>query len=157
MATITIHDPTGVEWAVRRRWVPHRDGKGVRERWRRRPETDGLADGLGLAGDAADIPVVGVVAAVVAVLLFVVLMTIWFPFVVLLAVDLVWLSLVVVVGAVGRIVLRRPWRVEARSDDDRREWFVHGYRAAGQLRDELAIQFRHGANPTPSGQRLLTN
>lgn len=89
----------------------------------------------------------GAFAVVVALFVAVLLLAIWFPFVILLVVDIVWLVLVAVFGVVGRVVLRRPWRVEARSGDDRRHWYVRGFRAAGRHRDEIVRQFRHGQNP----------
>ncbi len=147
MAAITVDDPNGTAWTVRRRWVPHRERRGVRDRWRRRPDTDGLSDGLTVAGDFAEIPVVGIVAAVIGGLLFVVLMAIWLPFAVLLVIDLVWLAVVLVGGAFARVVFRRPWRVEARSPEEIRVWHVRGYRAAGEQRDAIARQLQHGHNP----------
>ncbi len=45
---------------------------------------------------------------------------------VLVGVDLVWLAFVSIFGVIGRVLLRRPWRVEARSGDERRHWYVSG-------------------------------
>ena len=129
-------------WSVRRRWLPHREGKGVVQRFRKHSKPD--------AADFFDLPDLGggaglVVALVIGVGLVLLLVFGW-P-VLLLGVDLVWLLLVGVLGVIGRIVLRRPWRVEAVSQTERRSWFVKGYRAAGQERDDIARRFQHGQNP----------
>jgi hypothetical protein len=80
---------------------------------------------------------------------FVVLLLVGWPLI-LIGIDLIWLLLVFGFGLIGRVVLRRPWRVEAVRDDgrERRAWFVRGYRAAGRHRDEVARRFRHGQNPS---------
>lgn len=147
MGAVRVTTPAGSTWTVRRRWTPHRE-RNLRDRFRRRrPDSDGLLDALDVAADAGDLPVLGAVAVVVAVFLAILLLAIWFPFVILLVVDIVWLVLAGVIGVIGRVLLRRPWQVEARSSDERRHWYVPGFRAAGRHRDEIARQFRHGQNP----------
>jgi hypothetical protein len=133
-----------VTWSVRRRWLPHREGKGVIQRFRKNSKPD--------AADFVDLPFdidggAGLVVALVIGVVLVVLLIFGWP-VILLGIDLAWLVLVGVLGLIGRIVLRRPWRIEAVSKTERRSWFVKGYRAAGQERDEIARRFQHGQNPT---------
>ena len=145
MSTRRVTTPGGVAWTVRRRWLPHREGKGVVQRFRKRGKPD-ASNFVDLPFDIGDGGAGLVIAIVIAVALFLLLLLGW-P-VLLLGIDLAWLLLVGVLGMIGRIVLRRPWRVEAVSAAERRNWFVKGYRAAGERRDEVARQLTHGQNPT---------
>ncbi len=112
---------------------------------------DPAADERGRWYDWIDVPgdldALAFVIVIVLAVLF--LVFVGWPLV-LIGVDLAWVTLVLIVGTIGRVVLGRPWRVEARSDGEVREWFVPGFRASGRLRDDLANQFRHGANPAPA-------
>ena len=146
MGAVRVTSPAGATWTVRRRWLPHREGIGPRERFRRHRERGGSDWGGGLdvldfGSDLAGIAVViGLIVAILVVLFF------GWPLV-LIGIDLVWLLVVGIFGTIGRVVLRRPWRVEARTAGERRDWYVQGFRAAGQHRDEIARQLRHGQNP----------
>jgi hypothetical protein len=145
LTTRRITTPGGVQWSVRRRWLPHREGKGVVRRFRNHstPEaTDHIAEVPIEFGDGVAGLVIGVVIFVFALVALA-----WGWPLVLIGVDLVWLLLIGVIGLAGRVVLRRPWRVEAVSAFERRNWFVKGYRAAGERRDEIVRQFVHGQNP----------
>lgn len=137
-------------WTVRRRWLPRRLSSGVRARYRRR--TRSLRDkhwfDLLDAGDGCgdELPVVGVLIAVVVGVLTLVMLT---PMV-LFGLEVLLIVLVIVPTAVARFVLRRPWRVEAQSSDgQRREWRVKGYQDAGRLRDTLQAEFDLGLDPAP--------
>ena len=116
----------------------------MRERFRRR-STSESTNWLDLPD--FDIDLGGFAAAIVIVAVIVLLLLFGWP-VLLIGIDLIWLLLVGLLGVVGRVVLRRPWRVEAVSASQRRQWYVQGYRAAGRRRDEIANQFTHGHNPT---------
>ena len=106
--------------------------------------------GWGL-GDLADVPVIGI--AFVAPALLVLLMYTLFavPLLVAFVVGLIAAVVIAVVAVVLRLVLSRPWTVEATSDgaDARREWEVQGFRLAGAWRDEVAERFVLGHDPTP--------
>lgn len=158
MGAVRVTTPGGAIWTVRRRWLPHRDGIGPRARWRRHRErrgsgsdwSDGFA-ALDFGSDVAGVAVViGLVLAIILVIVF------GWPLV-LIGIDLVWLLLVGIFGTIGRVVLRRPWRVEARSGDERRDWYVQGFRQSGRHRDEIARQLRHGQNPLGDGSAALTH
>jgi hypothetical protein len=144
--------PDGVDWTIRRRWIPHREGIGLHARLRRRRARDRrTSDSAGprwydWLEVPSDLDVLGAIVVAVLVVLFVVFLG-W-PLI-LVGIDLAWLCLVAIAGTVGRVVLRRPWRVEATSHDERRDWYVSGFREAGRRRDDLADKFRHGANPMP--------
>ncbi len=157
MGAVSVTTPSGVTWTVRRRWIPHREGIGIRSRLKR--HLDRLGDGDSGWLDIIDLPdfgsdLGGVAIVIGLIVVFIVLALIGLPLV-LVGIDLIWLVLVLVFGVFGRVVLRRPWRVEARSGDERRQWFVQGYRAAGAHRDEIARQFRHGQNPVGVELALL--
>jgi hypothetical protein len=150
-----VSTPGGTAWTVRRRWVPHRDGVGFRARFaqrrsKRRDQRSGESresawyDGLDIPDFGADLEGLAIILAIVVAI--VVLALFGWPLV-LVGIDLAWLLLVSIFGVIGRVVLRRPWRVEARSGDERRHWYIQGYRAAGRHRDEIARQFQHGQNP----------
>jgi hypothetical protein len=146
----------GGRWLVRRRWIPYRGGIGLRVRLRLRrltradkevigtfepPLFDGLANlGLGLL----------LVAAIVVILLF------GWPLVLVLL-DLVWLLLVLTLGLLGRVLLRRPWRVEALGPRAvRHEWRVVGFRAAGRQRDDVVRRLQGGL-PLEGGERFSSD
>ena len=142
--------PDGATWTVRRRWIPHRDGVGVRARLKRRTKR-GL-DALDIPDFGIDLEGIAIVIALVALL--VIALVFGWP-ILLLGIDLAWLLLVGIFGTIGRVLLRRPWRVEATTDAERYEWFAPGFRAAGHLRDDLANQFRHGAKPHEAARSEL--
>lgn len=161
-------------WKVRRRWLPHREGKGVRARFRklprRKPERPAAPTGKPTARredtrdgarwfDHVD-PFDGCIdgfddLAVLAVAVLAVLMVLFvFPPLVLLGIDLLWLAFAFLASAVGRFVLGRPWRVEAVGpENERRDWFVKGFSGAGQLRDTLQAEFDAGLDPRPDTRR----
>ena len=157
MTTRSVSTPEGVEWTVRRRWIPHREGIGVRRRIEQRAARLAARRRRKRRWDA-DIPfdvpldLEGLVVLIVGVVIFAVLLVVFVLFgwsIVLLGIDLIWFVLVFVLGLLGRVVLGRPWRVEAVGNGERRVWHVQGFLAAGRARDELARQFQHGRNPLP--------
>lgn len=160
-------------WKVRRRWLPHRDGIGVRARFRKvsrrrqSPPPDGTPttavdpanvparsqqkdrwyDSVDIGDGCVDIDEMWVLVAAVAVFLLLFFIV---PPVVLIGIDLLWMGGVFLVGAIGRFVLGRPWTIEAVGpNDERRAWQVKGYRGAGQLRDTLQAEFDAGLDPHP--------
>lgn len=84
-----------------------------------------------------------VVAVVATVLLF---MTTF-----LLVVEVALLALLVSAAIGSRVLLQRPWTVEAVSDaGDRITWEVVGWRASGERRDEVVEMIRAGITPSPT-------
>ncbi len=152
----TVTAPDGRVWAVRRRWVPHRDGVGWRARFaQRRERVEARRAGRSDESrwyDHLDAPDFGdsiaAAVAIIAVLVLIVLTVLFGWTILLLGIDLLWLLLVGAAGLVGRVVLGRPWRVEAATDGERRDWFVQGFRSAGRARDEIARRVQHGLDPT---------
>jgi hypothetical protein len=147
LTTRRVHAPDGRAWSIRRRWIPHREGKGLRARWARRRRLGDIADVPDVGGCADDLTGLAIVLGLIVLIVLIVLFG---GPVLLLGIDLLWLLFVGLIGLLGRVVLRRPWRVEAVSGSDRRSWFVSGYRAAGRQRDEVARQLQHGQNPLGS-------
>jgi len=137
-------------WKVRRRWLPHREGIGVRQRFRKDKAKDrGRWFDLLDAGDGCSDGAEGIALAIGFVVALAVLIFL-FPPVILLGIDLIWLVLVFLAGSLGRLALGRPWTVEAVGpSDERRVWRVKGYRGAGQLCDTLQAEFDAGLNPHP--------
>ena len=150
MATRVVTDPAGVVWRVRRRWIPHSEGRGLKARLRKRKQQQPVAGTTTPAkkkrGEWIDVPdlipdvdsiaalVIGIVVVVVVVLLVA-----FGPGLFLLGIDLAWLAVVFVAGLFAHVVLRRPWLVEAvPSGGDRRQFAVQGFRAAGRARDDIA-------------------
>ena len=152
----TVTAPDGRTWTVRRRWLPHRDGVGWRARFAQGRERIDRRRGDRRDDtrwyDHLDVPDLGdsiaVAIAIIAVVALIVLMTMFGWTFLLLGIDLLWLLLVAVLGLLGRVVLGRPWRVEATTDGERRDWFVQGFGAAGRARDEIARRLQHGIDPS---------
>lgn len=156
MPTARVTTPAGLTWTVRRRWIPHREGIGLRARLGRRSRAERRARRRGDDArwyDALDIPDFGVdldgFAIVVALIVAIVLLALFGWPLALVGIDLAWALLAGIIGTIGRVVLGRPWRVEARSGDERRQWYVQGFRAAGRARDDVARRLQHGQNPLP--------
>lgn len=145
---------SGQNWVVRRRWTPRLGPDTVFGRLRRRfravrRRAKGLGEGIDVVPDGCvdlESLLIGVV------LIVVVLLAIFFviPLLVTL-VDLVIVLLLALLGVVARIVLRRPWTIEARADDGTvLTWKVVGWRASGQRRVEIAEMLAAGITP-PDG------
>ena len=141
MAARTVVDPEGRTWRVKRRWL-HRslhwrgpDGVDVADAGSLTDVVPFLDDDLGCL-PAIGIVITGVTAVLVAI--FFVLPAIVF------AVELVVLLLAVGIGVLARVILRRPWTVEARlaGTNQGREWKVVGWRASGELVDTMAERLR---------------
>lgn len=154
MARRTVTTPRNEQWQVRRLWAPRLQGETLWARFRRRlrrvrRRSDDVGDVAGCGLDLVDDLVV--VAAVVAVGLFVV----FFAVPLLIAVlDVLVIVLLTVLGVAARVLLRRPWTVEATGPDGlRRTWRVVGWRNAGELVDEVANDLAHG-HPPPAGHTV---
>lgn len=149
MASVT--DPAGDAWTVRRRWIPHRAGIGFAARFRRRRDRrkgrDRWYDNLDIGDGCIDVEAIAfVVVAIVAVLL---LIFFGWPLLLLLL-DFLWLVVALVLGIVGRVLLGRPWDVEAVGPDGvRRRWRVKGFRAAGRQVEQVAQHIALGVALRP--------
>lgn len=136
MAAKTVVDPAGRTWKVRRRWV-HRTPS-----WRG-PKGDralDLLDGADLAGEGAELPLVGVIMFAIAALLVAVLAVVFVIPALIFVGELALVLAAVGLGVLGRVLFRRPWTVEARVDGTNQGggWKVTGWRASGDLLNSVA-------------------
>jgi hypothetical protein len=160
---VKVTDLEGRTWTIRRQWLPRYEGRGLRERLRRKKtqsQVESSSQGKSRWWDYIDVPFVDlfddslvtalIVVAAVGVLL--VLLLFGVPFILAL-VDLVVVLLVAVVGVVSRVLFRRPWTVEARSSTgEHHEGRVVGWRRSGALMREMGVELQHGrppASPSP--------
>jgi hypothetical protein len=112
------------------------------------------------AADAADVPDAGclpdalddLALVLVVVAVVVVLLVVGIPLVLAL-VDLALLVLLTVLGIAARMVLRRPWVVEADASDGRQVlWRVVGWRDSGELVSAAADALAHGISLPPGSE-----
>jgi hypothetical protein len=138
--------PDGRMWKVGRQWLPFRV-KIRRERELPDVDPSWWVDPLALADAGLGGLIVGLGIAVTVTFL---ILFVW-P-VVAIALELVILFLALIVATAGRFVLRRPWRIVARSRSAgpaTLAWHVVGWRESGRVIDEVADSLA-GGNPEPS-------
>jgi hypothetical protein len=140
-----VTSPDGRAWKVRRRWV-ERPLPNLRKRFRRGQEEvkgEGMLDGL-LVVDATE----GWAFLAIAILIGVVVL-ILLPLLGI-ALELIALLLVFAYGLVARIVLRRPWIVEAAEVGDAEEriaFAVEGRRDSSAALRELRTAIASAGPP----------
>jgi len=135
--------PDGTRWRVRRRWLDRPAPKPWTGFWRRRTRKDdaeavgewglwGLVDGLDTLEGVLAIAAAAIVLALLVLLLLSVLG---------IALELALLAFVLGSGAFGRLVLRRPWTIEAVGLDEpagRSAFAVSGWRRSRRTLAALA-------------------
>ena len=156
MAAHGITTPQGATWTVRRRWVPrlgtetlwgrfHRRFRRVFDRLR--PKDVDIPDPgcLELLAEGFVAGLAILVALLVAVFVVVPLLVA--------VVDVAIVLLLAALGVLGRIVLRRPWVVEAvrAGGDEVIRWHVVGWRASGEHRDRVAEYLASTGTVPPDG------
>jgi hypothetical protein len=124
----TVTAPDGKTWKVGRRWAPRRP------HIRRARGGDAMFDGF-MFDDLWGV-LLGILLVVVVLVLFNVLA---------IAVELLFVLVVLVAGVFGRVVLRRPWVVEARAGGESHEFPVVGWRASEAKIDEISMRLGSGA------------
>jgi hypothetical protein len=134
--------PDGTEWTVRRRWVH----APIRPRWRGTRDADAfdVADGLGDFGDSG---IFGVIAAVIAIVVLAALVAFVLLPLAILLVEVLLFVLLAGLGLFGRVLLRRPWRIEARAAGGGRRAVVRevsGWRDSRDAIAELAAEAQRG-------------
>jgi hypothetical protein len=127
----TVRSPDGERWRVRRRWTDK--PLQLRRRWivGRREVAESSLDGLwglDLLNGASGLVAVGVAALLVIVLL---------PLLGV-ALELIFLLLVILSGLAGRILLGRPWIVEAENLDHRSRSLAFAVRGWTRSRTTVA-------------------
>lgn len=153
--TVKAVAPTGETWRVRVVWQPRwsalvrRFGAWRRRRKGEEPSDAGLLDGCGnLDGCGGDDDLaallLGIILLIFGVLVF------WFLLLplLLLVVDIVVVIALLLIAIPARVLLRRPWTVEAAYDDGRVEkvfsTHIVGWRRALETRDEIAAKLGQG-------------
>ena len=146
-------DPEGRAWVVRRKWV-HR-----RLRWRGKRGARDVLDGVDLLSLADDLPVIGVILAAVGLLLVAIFAVMFIVPAIILIVELLIIGLIVGLGLTGRVLLGRPWTVEAQQVDAGHsyEWKVSGWRASRNLVISIADQLCATGRPTGGSPVPLPN
>ena len=146
---ISVRSPDGRSWRVYRQWVPRLGAETLRGRFHRRfrqtaRRTSDAADvDPGCALDIGE----GIVAAVLVLVVVLVAIFVLIPLLIAL-VEVVGLLLFGVVLLASRVLLRRPWVIEAAADDQcHYEWRVVGWRASGAAVAALARHLQAGLDP----------
>jgi hypothetical protein len=146
----SIETPEGLTWVVRRRWLPKRS-----IRWRRLRRTkDGTdaSDALGLLeafdGIEAIAVIVGVIVAVLLAIFFLIPLL-------LIVFDVLVILLLFVLGTAARVVLHRPWEIEAVGPrDEQLSWKVVGWNRSRRTIRAIADILGQGEALTASSPGL---
>lgn len=142
----SVTAPDGSQWQVRRRWLD-RPLPDVRRRFREYRESnagDSLLDG------AWSIDFADSIWASIALALFLVLVVIVLLPLLGIALELILLLLLLGSGLVGRVVLRRPWTVEAVNLEDKERsasYAIKGWNRSGRAIAEIATAIRAAGPP----------
>jgi hypothetical protein len=140
-----VTGPDGrTSWKIRRRVL----NASVTPRWQGAEDHPSLLGKLlsPLVGNGDSL--IGIAGLFVALVILPVLFAFYLIPVVLFALETVVFLGLAGYGLFGRVVLRRPWRVEAwSSDGDRCFWLVPGFRNAAEAIDPIAAALRNGHAP----------
>jgi hypothetical protein len=136
--------PDGVEWQVRRRWSTRRFGWT----WKRRSVAADAISGLGNGIGSVDFQDGGLVVVAVLAAVLIAIPLLFF------GIELIILGALLAAGAIGRVLFRQPWVIEARSNDPlaperRLEWHVIGWRKSQGLIDSVISDLAAGREPPP--------
>jgi hypothetical protein len=140
-----VRAPDGKTWVVRRRWMPKRP------RLRRRVRANDVIQSSNWdipdLGGIEELGPLGIVVGIVGALLFVlVVSTVLIPFLAL-TIELILVIILFGAGLIGRLLLGRPWRIEATTSgppEERREIEVAGLRESAQAARDLAKDLEAG-------------
>ena len=138
--------PDGTRWRVRRRWLdrPLPDLRRRLREYREEGMSDEALDGLMVVDLADSIWLGALLAGLVVLIAFVLLPLIG------VAIELILLVLLLGSGLIGRVVLRRPWTVEAKNLDNEglsASYAVKGWQRSGQAATEIATAIEASAPP----------
>jgi hypothetical protein len=146
-----VTSPDGDRWRVKRRWT-NRPLPDVRRRFGNEDDEGGWATQIGLEGFLSGLDESIVLSIAMAVLLVLFVLVLW-PLLGI-AFELVLLFLLLSSGIVGRVLLRRPWVVEAVNLDhpERSTTFgVKGWRRSGQAIKAMRSAIAAGQTPPDKG------
>jgi len=162
---VIVQAPGGGEWRVRVAWEPR--WRALARRfggWRRKrkdgdgfPDLGGIDVPTGHAGgggggfDFGDSILIGLLVIVGLIVFGLLFWWLLLPLL-LLVLDAVVVAVLVIAGVVGRVLFRRPWRVQAVGPGAEPVVAdVVGWRAALRARDEMAEKLRAGYPPAEIG------
>jgi hypothetical protein len=147
-----VTTPDGVQWRIGRRLLTRRFGWS----WRRRGDI-ASASFSSLGGSSPDLLGADLGASLLFVAAAVAVVVVLIP-ILFFGVELVVGGALLAAGIISRVVLRRPWVIEARSSDPLTpgrvlEWEARGWRQSSRLIDEVARDLAAGRDP-PISQAL---
>ncbi len=151
-----VQGPDGRRWVVHRQWAPRLKGRGLRARLRRRRDSDDgawwdpVVDFVPLdIGDGLPRVVLAVVLAVALTLLLAAFVVFVVVPLLLVLLDVVVVIALLVGGVVARVLFRRPWTVEAVTEDGGTELHFQavGLKASRRLRDDVTRRLAQGQDP----------
>ena len=147
MAVRTV-SPDGTAWVVRRRWLPGTSTDSITTRFGRRfRRVAERSDGLDVDPGCGEVLGEGIAAAIALIAIVLLLVFVVIPLLVALA-EVAILLLLAGAILVARVVLRRPWIVEAvDADGDAHRWDVVGWRASGAACTTVAQHLEAGLAP----------
>lgn len=139
-----VTTPDGLEWRVGRQWLTRRWRKP--SPWRRGTGSEvasTVAQGVPADSAGGVLVIVGLIALVLIVV----------PLL-LFGIELVIVGSLLAASLLGRVLLRRPWVVQAKvlappGTERVLEWEVAGWRRSHRLIDEVVSDLRAGRNPDP--------
>jgi hypothetical protein len=132
--------PDGARWRVRRRWL---GGRSL-PRWRGMRGGDVGDSVLDLFGSLGGDNILGTIAFVAALAAAVALLVFFLLPLAILLVELLVFLLLVALGIAARVLLRRPWLLEADDGVMTRRWVVSGWRASQEALAEIAAALERG-------------
>jgi small-conductance mechanosensitive channel len=111
-------------------------------------------DGADFLSVGAELPIIGVIVTAIGLVLLAIVAVLFIVPALVFVGELLFIVAVVGLGLVGRVLLGRPWAVEARQQgaDDAYEWQARGWRASGDLVKSIAEQLRRTGRPTGGTQ-----
>lgn len=138
--------PDGARWRVRRRWLDHPlpDLRKRFSEYREENSGEGMLDGFWFI-DTGDSPWIGIAMAVGVILLVFLLLPL-----IGVAIELILLVLLLGSSLAGRVVMRRPWTVEAQNLDAAERsasYAVKGWQRAGRAAAEIATAIEASSPP----------
>jgi hypothetical protein len=149
---VQVQGIDGTGWVVRRRWLPRLGDETLWSRFtgRVRSVSRRARDGADPTPDVFDFDD-GILVGIAIVVFVLVAVFLIVPLLVAL-VDLVLLLALGLLGVAARVVLRRPWTVEARSSAGTTlRWQVVGWRASGRHARHVVDELAAGRVPPPDG------
>lgn len=145
MRTVHVTDPARIEWAVRVVWAPrHRALFRRIGAWRRNKKSDSNWDfpdpGGGFGGDGCGTEILFFLLFILALVLA------WWLVIplLLLLLDGLIVFFLLLIGLGARILLRRPWTVEATSAAATHSVEITGWKRALRARDGIANGIKTG-------------